>query len=492
VNLAGRTLLGKYRIESLLGQGGMGRVWQGSHVVTGRSVAIKVLDERFIDNAQIIHRFGREARAASAIAHEGIVEVLDLDRTEDGLPFLVMELLTGEPLSQRIERLGRLPQDDVARIGSMLLDALDAAHEHGVVHRDLKPDNIYLAPAGRRGEIVKILDFGISSKADDAGPKLTITGSVLGTPHYMSPEQAMGDTDLDSRVDIYGAGVVLYECLVGDVPFDGPNYNKLLRVILDDEPTPPSQRGAEVESAFEAAILQALSKDREHRPRTARMFRDRLMEAHGKPIFRSEPPNETVPNSSRRPPISAPSQWKHTENRRSSPLPPRQIEPRSAPLANPPTEPKTREAFATPTANATPATSSVWSELPVETRRWLVRAAIAVMAFVILVVAVRVVVQPGAPPTESFSEPTLDHEPGTTPGSEWILIEVVGLPANAQLRLDGLPGATLPLRLRRGGTHVLEIHADGYEGRLIRFEADAPRQLRGDLRPAIGTVRRVP
>jgi serine/threonine protein kinase len=276
VDIGGRTLLGKYRIEGLLGQGGMGSVWKGTHVVTGRKVAIKVLDERFLSNASVVQRFGREARAASAIQHHGIVEVLDLDQTEEGLPFLVMEFLDGETLSQRIDKKGRLSQEETTRIGVMLLDALEAAHQHGVVHRDLKPDNIFLVPAGRKGEVLKVIDFGISHKDDEAQAKLTMTGSVLGTPHYMSPEQAMGETNLDRRVDIYGVGIVLYECLVGDVPFDAPNYNKLLRVILDNDPVPPSQRGAAVDARLERLIMSAIAKDRAERPQTARQMLDRM------------------------------------------------------------------------------------------------------------------------------------------------------------------------------------------------------------------------
>ncbi|MDQ3035883.1 MAG: serine/threonine protein kinase, partial [Myxococcota bacterium] len=302
MELAGRTLLGKYRIEGLLGQGGMGSVWKGAHLVTGRKVAIKVLDDRFLTNVNVVQRFGREARAASAIQHEGIVEVLDLDQTEEGHPFLVMEFLDGESLSARIERRGRLSQEEVVRFGTMLLEALEAAHQHGVVHRDLKPDNIYLVPAGRRGEIVKILDFGISSKDDETSAKLTMTGSVLGTPHYMSPEQAMGDTSLDRRVDIYGAGVVLYECLVGDVPFDAPNYNKLLRVILDDVPVPPSKRGAIVDRALEEVVLSAIAKDREQRPQTARALLERIRMAVGTGSAAGDGPGRSLTDARTRDP----------------------------------------------------------------------------------------------------------------------------------------------------------------------------------------------
>jgi serine/threonine protein kinase len=278
LDFAGRTLVGKYRIEKMLGQGGMGSVWRGTHSITGRKIAVKILDEKFLSNANVVQRFGREARAASSIAHEGIVEVLDLDQTEEGIPFLVMEFLEGESLAHRIDYGARMTEEQVLSLGTQLLDALHAAHESGVVHRDLKPDNIYVIP-GARGERIKILDFGISWKDDEQDAKLTVTGSVLGTPHYMSPEQAMGDTDTDRRVDIYAAGVVLYECVVGSVPFEGANYNKLLRIILDNEPTPPSKRGAKISPAVEAVILKALSKRKEDRPSTAAEMRQMILRA---------------------------------------------------------------------------------------------------------------------------------------------------------------------------------------------------------------------
>ncbi len=269
MDLTGQTLLGKYQIEGLLGQGGMGAVWRARHALTGRKLAIKTLDESYLDNEAVVQRFGREARAASAVQHPGIVEVLDLDQTEEGIPFLVMEFLEGETLASRIERRGRLDQDELVHLGTLLLEALDAAHAHGVIHRDLKPENIYVVPAGRRGEIVKILDFGISHKRDEAGAKLTMTGSVLGTPHYMSPEQAMGETEVDHRADLYAAGVVLYECAVGDVPFDAPNYNKLLRTILDQQPAPPRRRGAQISPQVERLILWAMEKERDQRVSSA-------------------------------------------------------------------------------------------------------------------------------------------------------------------------------------------------------------------------------
>ncbi|RLB45294.1 MAG: hypothetical protein DRJ42_30245 [Deltaproteobacteria bacterium] len=268
--ITGTVLVDKYRIDGLLGQGGMGSVYLGEHVRTGRKVAVKLLDERFLTNPNVVQRFGREARAASAIRHPGIVEVLDLDQTTTGVPFLVMELLPGYTLSTRIETKDRLSLDETMMVMGQLLEALDAAHEHGVVHRDLKPDNIILIPRKRRDQLVKILDFGISQKADERISNLTVAGTVLGTPHYMAPEQALGDSAVDRRADLYSAAIVMYECLTGDVPFDAANYNALIQVILNAAPDSPRDRGADVGPELEKAILVCLDKKKDRRPSTAR------------------------------------------------------------------------------------------------------------------------------------------------------------------------------------------------------------------------------
>ncbi|MFK7991414.1 MAG: protein kinase [Sandaracinaceae bacterium] len=298
MDLTGRTLLGKYEVVSLLGSGGMGTVWSATHALTARKLAVKVLDESFLKNEKVMKRFGREARAASSIAHPGIVEVIDIDQTDEGVPFMVMEFLEGETLASRIEARGRLDQDEMLEMAALLLDALEAAHEHGVIHRDLKPENIYLVPAGRQGEIVKILDFGISHMQEDQGQKLTMTGSVLGTPHYMSPEQALGDVTVDHRADLYAMGVVLYECVVGDVPFDAPNYNKLLRLILDEEPPGARSRHAEITAEVERVIQWAMSKEVEARVGSAREMRDWLQRAADGEMPGYEPP--TSPFTRRR------------------------------------------------------------------------------------------------------------------------------------------------------------------------------------------------
>jgi serine/threonine protein kinase len=276
----GTVVSGRYRLVSVIGRGGMGEVWAGVHLGTGRKVAVKLLNSKFLDNPSIVERFGREARAASAIEHPGIADVFDVDRTEAGVPYLVMEFLQGETLGQRIEELGRITEAKAVDVVVQLLEALHVAHERGIVHRDLKPDNLFLVPKGPEKEVVKILDFGISQKADEVhATKLTQAGSVLGTPHYMSPEQAIGQATIDGRADIYAAGIVLYECLVGDVPFDADNYNALLATILRDQPPAPSARGANVSASVEKVILMAMEKDREMRPQSAAQMRSMLLAA---------------------------------------------------------------------------------------------------------------------------------------------------------------------------------------------------------------------
>ena len=279
VDRSGQVLLGKYELTRMLGQGGMGQVWEGEHQLTGRRVAVKILSDGYLSNKKVVARFGREARAASAVQHEGIVEILDQDRTAEGVPFLVMEFLEGESVGQRIKRRGKLSEPEALAIMLPLLEALDAAHQAGVIHRDLKPDNVFIMPAMRGHERIKILDFGISQKADEIEHRLTQEGSVLGTPHYMSPEQARGDASIDVRVDVYAACVMLYESVVGEVPFDAGNYNALLQIILHQQPTPPRARGADVGAALEQVILAGLCKRREERPPNARVLRALLLEA---------------------------------------------------------------------------------------------------------------------------------------------------------------------------------------------------------------------
>ena len=236
----GKVLGGKYRLISLLGQGGMGRVFAAEHILLGRQVAVKLLHPALEGDAELAERFLREARSASSIEHPGIIDVLDADRDESGALYMVMELLQGESLSDFLKRKQVVDPPEAVELARQVLDALYCAHEQGIIHRDLKPDNIFLVAEGGRGSRVRILDFGIS-KAMSGGEedlKLTRTGVVLGTPHYMAPEQARGSQELDHRIDIWAIGVILYQMLAGHRPYPGSSYNEvMLKIAVDPVPS---------------------------------------------------------------------------------------------------------------------------------------------------------------------------------------------------------------------------------------------------------------
>src|SRR5262245_1338298 len=258
---------GKYRVDELIAFGGMGGVYVGTHIKLRKRVAIKVLNPA-LSSTQMVERFHREAITASQIGHEGIAQVTDLGTSREG-PFLVMEYLEGEPLSKRLKASGPMPIAAACELGCAILSPLGAAHRAGIVHRDLKPDNVFLVRQSR-GEMVKLLDFGISRATGlEAEFRLTTTGLVLGTPYYMSPEQARGDTAITPAADIYAFGVILYEMLVGDVPIRGDNYNQLMYRVMTGEYARPRARRADIPPALEQLIVSAMAIDPQQRPRSA-------------------------------------------------------------------------------------------------------------------------------------------------------------------------------------------------------------------------------
>ncbi len=270
----GDVIEGKYRIKSLLGEGGMGAVYEGENVRIQRRVAIKVLHSAIASDADATMRFEREAQAAGRIGNEHILEVLDLGELPDGDRFMVMEFLDGEPLSTRIARQKRLSADEAVTIFTQILEGLRAAHAAGIVHRDLKPDNIFLVreKMGHR-DFVKIIDFGISKFQPLAGEmKMTRTGTVMGTPYYMSPEQASGAKEADFRSDLYSVGVMLYEALSGSVPFDAPTFNQLLFRIVLSEPVPIRQLVPQLDEAFATIVSKAMARDAGKRFQSSEAF----------------------------------------------------------------------------------------------------------------------------------------------------------------------------------------------------------------------------
>jgi serine/threonine-protein kinase len=281
MGLEGQLVDGKYRIRRLIGEGGMGRVYEAEHVRIDRVVALKVLHVDLAVNDEVLARFEREARAAGRIGHDNICEVTDAGRLEEGVPYFVMPLLRGKPLSDTMTAVGPLPVERGVDIILQILSALEAAHAAGIVHRDLKPSNVFLTRLGDREDFVKVLDFGIS-KVIGVGAtqaKITHTGTVLGTPHYMSPEQARGLRDIDQRVDVYAAGVILYEMLTTKTPFNGESHNAILSAILLDAFTPPRMLRPDVSPELEAVILRAMERDRDRRFRDAAAMRAALVEA---------------------------------------------------------------------------------------------------------------------------------------------------------------------------------------------------------------------
>lgn len=254
---------GKYRIVRLLGEGGMGAVYEGENVRIHRRVAIKVLHAGVAANGDAVARFEREAQAAGRIGSEHIVEVLDLGQLADGERYMVMEFMDGESLSSRIHKSGRLTAAQVYPIAIQMLEGLGAAHSAGIIHRDLKPDNVYLVRSKKgHTDFVKLLDFGISKFNVMGGEfSMTRTGAVMGTPYYMAPEQAKGAKDIDTRVDIYAAGVILYEAVSGQVPFNADTFNELIFKIVLESPPPVEQVAPGLDPGFAAIVSKAMARD---------------------------------------------------------------------------------------------------------------------------------------------------------------------------------------------------------------------------------------
>lgn len=260
---AGSIIHGKYRLERLLGEGGMGAVWRAEHLKLDLPVAIKLLRPG-TDRASLTERMTIEARAAARLVHPAIVRVFDVDVTTGGEPFIVMELLTGESLSELLGR-GRVSGLHAVQLLLPIAEALVLAHGKGIVHRDLKPHNVFLAADGDRLQ-PKLLDFGIAKMIGAPAPagSLTDTGVLLGSPDYMSPEQARGLNDIDHRADIWSFCVVLYEAIAGDTPFTGDNYNALMRAIVEQEP-PPLKLDENLDQRLAELIAWGLEKDRDRR-----------------------------------------------------------------------------------------------------------------------------------------------------------------------------------------------------------------------------------
>ncbi len=278
--LEGRVLDDKYRLDERLGEGGMGTVYRATHLLIDRPVAVKVLNQRFVEDEAARERFRREARAAGRLQHPNVAAVTDFGQTTDGLVYIVMELLEGRSLREVLAADAPL---DIARAVSLMLQiasAVGAAHEAGIIHRDLKPGNIHIVQRRNLPPAVKVLDFGIAKVAADALEEadvetLTQTGVMIGTPRYMSPEQCDG-AHLTPAADVYSLGIILYELLTGATPFNGATPLAVALQHSSKEPQRPRALRPAIPAALEQVVLHALAKSPEERPQDAGAFRREL------------------------------------------------------------------------------------------------------------------------------------------------------------------------------------------------------------------------
>ena len=267
-------VVGEYQITHLLGEGGMGVVYAGTHPEIGKQVAIKVLAPHAAQFPDLIRRFKEEARAVNKIRHPNIIDIFAFNQLPDGRHYFVMEYLEGESLTARLER-GPMDFAEMRRLLGQICSALEAAHEAGVVHRDLKPDNIWVATQPKSESRIKLLDFGIAKLNDLTNVKATQAGVPMGTPHYMPPEQGMGRA-VDHRADIYALGVILYQIFAGALPFDGLTAHEIVLKHVTETPAPPSSHRPIVLGAMERIILDCLEKEPDRRPATVHELSERI------------------------------------------------------------------------------------------------------------------------------------------------------------------------------------------------------------------------
>ena len=264
-----------FLVQELIGMGAMGRVYKGEQLSLGKTVAIKILHQHLLGDPSLEKRFQREARAAAKLQHPNCISVIDFGKSDDGALYIAMEYLEGANLGQILQE-GPMPWPRAVHILDQVASALDEAHSAGIIHRDLKPENIVLEQRRNEADFVKVLDFGIAKvqESDNREGVLTMVGAVCGTPEYMAPEQARGETDLDVRADIYAMGCILYHMLTGELPFSGDSVMAVITKQLSEAPTPPRELKPDLDipPSIERLCMKALSKDREDRPASAMIF----------------------------------------------------------------------------------------------------------------------------------------------------------------------------------------------------------------------------
>jgi serine/threonine-protein kinase len=462
----GSILAGRFRLDAILGKGGMGVVFSGMHTWNNRPVAVKVLLPQYAEDPEIRKRFVREAEAAAALSHPNVVQVLDSGEDEEGDAYLALELLEGESLATRLEREGRLPLEETLSLVVPVLDALAYAHERGVIHRDLKPDNLFLAVDARGRCVPKLLDFGIAKLERDTLSVATQAGTVLGTPQYMSPEQAGTGDPVGAASDVWSMGVVLYRCLTGRLPFAGESVAQLLLQIVGG-PEVSIRAGAPdvVPAPIAAVVDRALQRSLDGRYATCAALVEALIDAAREVgleverdgAIRAAPPAPTEASSE---PSTHATDAEPTDAASEAAS---EAAPASVPTAVAAPDPVQSSEAVEPTRPAVERPEP----LPVGPRaltaprtRWLAIAAVGVVALIGLGVAL---------------------SSGASTSTRTILTR----PAGAAVTLDGQPAGTTPVRVEvsDGRVRDVRIELEGYWPAHLYVSPSDPEPLSFDLRP---------
>ena len=471
--------LGSYRIVGRLGAGGMGEVYLAEHTRIDRRAAIKVLLPELSHNQEVVDRFFAEARATASIHHPGIVAVLDCDIHASGRVYIVMELLEGESLQARITRepgFGRNVERTLS-LSAEVADAIAAAHAKGIVHRDLKPDNVFLvgAPRSAHGFAVKILDFGIAKLLGDGeghrgGSMRTRTGSLLGTPAYMSPEQCRGASRVDHRTDIYSFGCIVYELLAGQRPFTYEGFGELISAHLTETPKTMAELGIAVAPAIQEWIERLLAKSPNDRFASMNEVAAAIEALRtGAPLAPPRAATSTAVLPAQGAPHAGPT-------------------PSVIPTARLPGAPR-------PSATTTlsdNAAERIKRDQPRRAARWPLLAGAAVLVLGVVGAALirsrpaRNATTVEAPPEKAAaapSPPAPAPKPAPPPAPATVTVEVDDAPAGLTLTLDG-ELATLPARLPVGDqVHELVFRAPGHRQRTLRLDGSQSRHVTLALEP---------
>ena len=485
-DVIGRTI-GSYRVDRLLGKGGMGTVYMGTHPVIGSRVAIKFLHPQFSHDEKIVDRFFNEARAVNVIGHDNILKILDLNVTDDQRHYFVMEFLHGRPLQALLRHNVPVPLDVTGPILVQVCDALEAAHKRGIVHRDLKPDNVYLITMKGKKNFVKVVDFGIARIADDAGASTgkTQTGMVMGTPAYMSPEQGSGASNkIDGRSDVYSLGVMMFQLATGKLPFPGANFGEVLIGHLQLPPPQPRSLSPQIPEAYEAIILKCLQKKQEDRYASMKELKQAIEACMDKLGISKELPHADDSDAEMHPVDARPpsSPGARTPGRPTGPVSKNRI---SNPNARPGiSRPPQRAAAATRRSSVPP---TQLTPAPRQGRTALF-AGIAAIAVAALAVGAFVVLRSERAPVRPA--PRQPPEAAAQQEQAPVFLSVVSEPLDADVVATWKDGgekrgvAPLSMEVPRNAKVHFEFRKQGYIDYAMDVIADQPQTVQALLKPA--------